>query len=103
MSYRRPSVDCGASGNWICSLLLIPFVIACLLDVPRELRFGSISLLGVLTVFQVVAASAGLIAVAAYPTALVRQFAPYGLFLGWMLLRSSFDFPTLAGLQNGLV
>jgi O-antigen ligase len=89
------------------SLLLVPLVVAGLVDLPAIFRVGTISALGALGAAQVVVAAAGLLAARVYPREMLSLFMPYGLFLGWMFFRSLIGWPfqggpDQGGLQNGM-
>lgn len=86
---------------------MVPLVFAALVDLPGDLRAGTISGLGVLGAFQVLVATVGLLIVRVYPRTMMSLFWPYGLFLGWMFLRSLVAWPfqggpDQGGLQNGM-
>jgi O-antigen ligase len=89
------------------SFLLVPLVLAALVDSPGGFRAGGISALGVLGALQVMIATVGLLIVRVYPRAVLALFWPYGLFLAWMFARSIVDWPSRGGpdqaaLQNGM-
>jgi O-antigen ligase len=88
-------------------LLLVPLVIAGLVDLPGDFREGTISMLGILGAVQLAVAVAGLFLARVYPRRVLSRFLPYGLFLGWMTARSVVEWPyqggpEQGGLQNGL-
>jgi O-antigen ligase len=89
------------------SFLLVPLVLAALVDLPGSFRTGTISALGILGAAQVMIAAVGLLVVRVYPRAALSLFWPYGLFLAWMFFRSMLTWPsqggpTQAALQNGM-
>ena len=89
------------------SLLVVPLVIAALVDLPGDFRAGSISVLGALGGLQVLLAVVGLLLVGVYPRTVLSLFWPYGLFVAWMFGRSLFAWPFSGGpdqgaLQNGM-
>jgi O-antigen ligase len=89
------------------TLLLVPLVLAALVDLPGDFRAGTISALGVLGALQVVIAAIGLLMIRVYPRVVLSTFWPYGLFLAWMLIRSLVAWPfqggpDQGGLQNGM-
>jgi O-antigen ligase len=89
------------------SFLLVPLVLAALVDLPGGYRAGTISALGVLGFAQVMIAILGLLLVRVYPRAVLSIFWPYAVFLAWMFLRSAVTWPSQQGpdqaaLQNGM-
>jgi O-antigen ligase len=89
------------------SFLLVPLVLAALVDLPGHFRPGTISGLGMLGAAQVMIAAVGLLVVRVYPRDVLSKFWPYGLFLVWMFFRSLVTWPSLGGpsqaaLQNGM-
>jgi len=89
------------------SFLLVPLVLAALVDLPGGLRAGTISALGVMGAAQVLIAAVGLLVVRVYPRDVLSLFWPYGLFLVWMFFRSMVTWPSQGGpsqaaLQNGM-
>ena len=82
-------------------LLLIPFAASVLVDLPRQLPFGTITASGALSIIQVALTTAGLVLMRAYPRAVLSRFAPYGVFVSWMFLLAAIESPGQAGVQNG--
>jgi O-antigen ligase len=99
----RPAQRAAGTPLGICWLLVLPLALGALVDLPRVLRFGSVTLLGGLTIVQVVIAAAALLAAGAYPRRLLIAFVPYGLFLIWMLGRSATTLAEQGTLQHALV
>lgn len=92
-----------AHTSWFPVVLLIPFLINGLVDLPRMLEFGSVSVMGGLTILQVLLACAALALAGAFPRRSLIHLAFYGAFLGWMFLRSTIDLPDQNGWQNAFV
>jgi O-antigen ligase len=90
------------------SLLVVPLVLAALVDLPGDFRAGTVSALGALGALQVLIAAMGLLIVGVYPRAVISLFWPYGLFLVWMFGRSLVAWtyqgggPDQGALQNGM-
>ena len=92
-----------AHTSWFPLVLLIPFVINGLIDLPRMLEFGSVSVMGGLTILQVLLACAALALAGAFPRMGLVHLGWYGAFLLWMFLRSTIDPPDQNGWQNAFV
>ena len=92
-----------ARTNWFPAVLLIPFLINGLVDLPRMLEFGSVSVMGALTIVQVLLAAVALALAGAFPRTVLVQLGWYGAFLAWMSLRSTIDRPDQNGWQNAFV
>jgi O-antigen ligase len=99
-SAGRTQVHVQALLRW---LLFVPLVIAGLVDLPRLIEFGPISMAGALSAAQVAVACAGLLFAFRYPRVALIAFLPYGCFLGWMLCRSLFSSYGQGELQNSVV
>jgi O-antigen ligase len=93
-----PSTRIGA--GWL--LLLLPLVIGGFVDLPRAIRLGPVTALGLLSGVQLAIAAVGLLAVGRYPRAVVAVAAPYAIFVGWMVLRTLTESPGQGGIQTGL-
>jgi O-antigen ligase len=110
MMTRTANGDPGAprtreSADTAAALLLIaPFIVAAFVDLPRLIRAGSVTALGMLTVAQLMLAGAALVVSRSYPKAVIQRFIPYGFFLAWMILRSAAEVPHVnqGGMQNGM-
>jgi O-antigen ligase len=83
-------------------LLLLPFALGGLVDMPRIIQLGPVTALGVLSIVQLVVAVVGLAAVRAVPRAVAAAILPYALFVGWMALRSLVNASSSGGLQPGV-
>ena len=83
-------------------LLLTPFLIAAVVDVPRVVQLGPLTGGGALTILQCMLAGAGLIVARSYPRSVLLRTVPYALFLGWMILRTVAELPNrnMGGVQN---
>ena len=92
-----------ARTNWFPAVLLIPFLINGLVDLPRMLEFGSVSVMGGLTVVQVLLAIVALALAGAFPRRVLARLGWYGAFLTWMFCRSMIDRPDQNGWQNAFV
>jgi len=87
--------------------MLVPLVLAALVDAPSNLRAGTFTALGALGALQLMLALFGLLLVRVYPRTVLSLFWPYGLFLAWMFSRSVVAWATSGGpnqgaLQNGM-
>ncbi len=102
MSSGRPS-DSLTDAGWLPFMLLVPFVMSGMVDLPRALHIGPISVLGALSIVQVSLAAAVLLAAGIYSRRLLLMLLPYGGFLAWMGVRSIADVPDQNGFQNAFV
>jgi O-antigen ligase len=82
------------------AVLLIPFVASGLVDLPRLMHVGPISVLGAMSVVQVALTAAALAVTDSYSRPVLWRLAPYACFVGWMLGRSTIDWPDQNGVQN---
>lgn len=82
---------------------MVPLAVAAFVDLPRELPAGPLSTMGVLTIVQVVIVGAGLLACARYPPYLLLKVLPFAGFLAWAAMRTMWEVPGIATIQNGLV
>jgi O-antigen ligase len=97
----EPGAPPAEHAAWLPLLLIPPFAMAGLVDFPRQIRAGSITALGFIAAGQVGLAVIGLLAARAYPRLVLWRFAPYGLFVAWMIGRSPLSLDQ-AAVQNGL-
>jgi O-antigen ligase len=86
-----------------CWLLALPLALAGLVDLPRGLQVGSVTLLGGLTILQAALAVAALSATRAYPRRLLLLWLPYAAFLAWMVVRSGTMLAHQGAVQHALV
>ena len=93
-----------AGGQPIVPLLLVlSFALSGLIDLPRVIQAGSYTGLGAVSAIQLGMALLGLATARVYPRSLLWRFAPYGLFMAWMICRSTIDLAGQGGTQNGVV
>ena len=83
-------------------LLFLPLFIAGLVDFPRLLQFGSITLSGVMSFAQVGLGCVGVLLAYRYPRSVLMAFLPFACFLGWMFTRSVFTSYGQNEVQNGV-
>lgn len=83
--------------------VMLPLAVAAFVDLPRDLPAGPVSFMGFLTIVQVFVVAIGLLTCQGYPRYFVLQVVPFGGFLVWAALRSSWQVPGIATVQNGLV
>jgi hypothetical protein len=87
-------------------LIVLPFLCCVLPAVPSNLdafvRFGPVSLNGLLAILQFFLFAAALAALPRFPAALVARLAPIGGFLVWAMVRSLAGV-TFGGVQNLVV
>lgn len=102
---RTGSRDAGslAEAGWLPLVLLVPFVLSGMVDLPRALHIGPISMLGAFSIIQVGLGALAIAVVAAYARRVVVLFLPYFAFLAWMFGRSIVDVPDQNGFQNAFV
>jgi O-antigen ligase len=103
MRFADPPLARIERSDWITVLLVLPFAVSGLVDLPRIIQSGTITALGALSIVQLGIAVVGLAAIGAYPRALLARFAPYGLFVTWMVGHSMLMAADQGGIQNGVV
>ena len=72
-------------------------------DLPRELRLGPLTLVGMFTIFTALALAGSLLLQRSYPTRMLLRLLPCIAFLVWVGARSVWAPPDFYGIQNTLV
>jgi len=81
-------------------LLVIPLLLAALVDVPRRLTIGGFSFLGALTIVEVLLVALALFAQSVLSLDALRLWLPCLLFLVWSVVRAAIGPLSSEGLQN---
>lgn len=84
-------------------VLATPLAIAGLVDVPRALSVGGVTLLGALAIGQLFVVAAAILVWGWYPRRLVPLLLPYGLFAAWVVVSAATAGGGVGGMQNAVV
>lgn len=89
--------------KWVAPLLLVPFAASGLVDLPRLLHIGPISLLGAVSVGEVATAGVALVMLGGLSRRVFSLVFAWTCLLLWLTVRSLFDWPDQNGFQNAFV
>ena len=103
---ERPATSVFEAGSrlpLIYLLLAFPMFLAAFGSLPRKIVVGNMTAMGALTIVEVGAGAAGLLACGRYPKWLLLRTAPYLLLLLWAALSIIWAPPSKDGFQNAIV
>jgi len=103
MSSAKPQRVHRLRTQWVAPLLLVSFAASGLVDLPRLLHVGPISLLGAVSVGEVATAGVALVVLGGVSRRTFSLVFAWTCLLLWLTVRSLFDWPDQNGFQNAFV
>lgn len=83
--------------------MVLPFLVAAFVDVPRVASLGPVTLMGALAALLMLLTLGAVLVGRTYPRRLLQLLAPWAMFLAWAALRTAVAGIEVAAMQNAVV